>query len=379
MALTPEQQAVELISRAKQILLIAPEHATVDHLSSIAAAGELLKALHKNFDAVVSQFDTKTLPSFLRSIEIRPSLGAIRAFHVQLKVSQTPVEELSYDVKDGLLDVTIVPKQGEWTPQDLTFKSGQDRYDLVIAFGSPDLASLGAPARDQAGFFYRTPIINIDCRSTNEHWGQLNLVRLTAVSVTEVLYAWMKEWNKNLINKEMATAMLAGMISETKGFRTTDVTPATLAASSELMSLGADRQGIVHALWRTRTVNVLKLWGRALSRLEQDRDTGLVWSVLADADFVESGAVPAELEGIVDELIAFAPEAKVVVLIAQTKNETIVRLHAEPPYSAAELVRPFGGYGTRERAIFPVTGGPSLVESTAHVIERLKEMLSAIK
>lgn len=378
MALTLEQQAVGHISRAKHILVTTREHPTMDSLCSVAALAVILKNLNKSFDAVVPGFDPDKAPSFLpNGLNIKNRAGAMRAFHLTLDVREVPLGELMYDVKDGKLDITVVPKEGEWSPKDLSFRHGDDRYDLVITVDVPDFASLGEAFRHQADFFYRTTIINIDHASTNEYWGQINLVDLNAVSTSEVVYQFLKTWNGDMITPDAASLMLAGMIANTRSFRTPNVTPRTLQASSDLIERGAKRGEIVSALWRTRTIPVLKLWGRALARLEHDRDSGLVWTSLADGDFMEAGAQRDDVKGVVDELLAYAPDAKVVAILMQDRDGLRVNLFATAPLSAAELARPFGGNGTREQATFSFHEGANATEAAQKFLERLRLTLNA--
>ena len=318
MALTQEQQAIESITRAKRILVVAKEDAPVDAVASVCGLAGFLKKLNKEVDAVIPSLDTDGLPKFLTNAGIiRSEIGAVRSFEIALNVSKTPMSEITYDVRDEKLIVNVVPKHGEWSPADMTFNHGADRYDLVVALDAPDMASLGGLFKDHADFLYRTTVINIDRDPGNEHWGQLNLVDLTAVSTSEIIYGICERWNRNLIDEDIATALLAGMIAKTQSFRTQNVTPKTLATASQLIAMGARREEIVHGLWRTRTVPTLKMWGKALSRLEQDRELGIVWSTLTRQDFIESGAADSALDGIVSELMSYAPEAKVVVLISR--------------------------------------------------------------
>jgi nanoRNase/pAp phosphatase (c-di-AMP/oligoRNAs hydrolase) len=384
MALSHEQQAIELITRAKRILIATKEHAPVDALSSIVALSAFLKKLNKESDAVAPGFDAAKAPAFLPTAkQVHPVIGAMRAFQLNLDVSTVPLSELMYEVKNGKLEITIVPKTGEWSPKDISFKHGEDRYDLVIALDCPDMAALGPLFREHADFLYRTTIVNIDRDPGNEHWGQVNLVDLTAVSTSEVLFGMFERWNRHLLDEEIATALLAGMIAKTNSFRNENVTPKTLQISSQLISMGAKREDIVHGLWRTRTVPTLKLWGRALSRLEQDREHGLVWTTLARQDFLDAGAVETALDGIVDELVGYAPEAKVVVLVYETehaaKTGACVSIHVTPPYSAQELGRTFGATGSRDKVEFCLAPGASLVEGVKTVIERLRGTLKATK
>jgi bifunctional oligoribonuclease and PAP phosphatase NrnA len=381
MALTPTQQAQELIQRATSILIVTRVHASVDTVASALALHLYLKKLQKQTDVVIPSYDLKSIPSFLQKTDdLRNTIGAMRAFHVSLDVSRVPLGELSYDVKNGKLDITIVPKANEWQPNDVTFKHGDDRYDLVIALDAPDMASLGPIAKEHADFLYRTHIINMDCGVTNEHWGQVNLIDLNAVATSEILFGLMNEWNRNVIDEHIATALLTGMIAKTRSFRTPNVTPKTLATSSQLIAMGARREEIVNGLWRTRSVATLKLWGRALARLEQDRDLGLVWSVLSHQDFITAGAHPDTLEDVIDELLAYAPEAKVVALIYESEPSkgVCVTIHASAPRSAAELGRTFGAGGTRERAKACLLN-TTLLDASKTVVDRLRGAMKVTK
>lgn len=383
MALTQVQQAIELIQRAERILIATRQPATTDALAAVASVLLYLNKAGKTADAVVPGFDPASAPAFLRGLEaVRPSLGAIRAFEISLDVRQNPLDQLKYDVQDGQLKITLVPRGGEWSPKDVSFRHGQDRYDLVLALDCPDVHALGDLFRDHADFLYRTNTINIDRDPGNEHWGQVNLVDLTAVSTTEILFGLFSAWNRSLIDEDAATALLAGMISKTQSFRTSNVSPKTLQAASDLVAMGARREDIVHGLWRTRTVPTLKLWGRALSRLETDRETGLVWTSLSRQDFIEAGTDEKALDGIVRELVGYAPEAKVVILLHECQDAgrgVVAQLHALPPFSAAELGRVFGAQGSREKVEFSLGRETNLVDASRLVVDRLRETLKMLK
>lgn len=383
MALTQVQQATELIQRSKRILIVTRQPETTDALAACVAVSLFLNKQQKAADAVIPDFDAKQAPAFLKTEGLKTILGAVRSFEISVDVNLNPLDQLHYDVKDGRLLIDIVPKSGEWSPKDVTFRHGQDRYDLVIALDCPDVHALGSLFADHADFLYRTPILNIDRDPGNEYWGQINLVDLTAVSTTEILYRLFAEWNRNLIDEDIATALLAGMISKTQSFRTSNVTPQTLQTASELIAMGARREEIVHGLWRTRTVPTLRLWGRALSRLEQDRESGLVWTSLTRQDFIEAGADERALDGIVRELVSYAPDAKVIVIAHERQQngrpEVKITIHVQPPHSAQELGRIFGVSGSRETVEFSLPSPTTLMEGTATVVDRLRQVMRAIK
>ncbi len=381
MALTPEQQAIELIGRAKRILIVTKEQAPIDAIASVASCAAFLSKQNRPIDALISNLDPQSLPPFFqKAIEgVMPQVGPMRHLELNIDVNQTELKELFYDIQENKLTVTIFPKSGEWEQKDINVRASQDRYDLVIALDCQDLSQLGSLFREHADFLYRTPIINIDRDPGNEHWGQVNLVDLTAVSTTEVLYRLFESWNRAAFDADLATWILTGMIAKTQSFRTMNVTPKTLQTTSQLIAMGARREEIVHGLWRTKTVPKLKIWGHALSRLEQDTETGLVWTHVTRQDFLEAQTDDHALEGLVQELIAYSPEAKIIVLFYENEQVnsrgTGVIVYATPPYSAIEISRIFGAQGNRESASFNLTPGQTLSEGINIVIERLKKNL----
>jgi phosphoesterase RecJ-like protein len=384
MALSNEQQAIELLTRAKRVLIVTRQHAPTDAIASVASTYAFLKKMNKQCDAVAPDYDATMAPKFISGADqIKGTMGAVRAFELSLDVTQNKLNDISYDIKDNKLVVTVVPETGEWSPKDVAFRHGEDRYDLIVALDCQDLQSLGSLFAKHADFFYRTPVINIDRDPGNEHWGHLNLVDLTAVATTEILYGLFARWNRNLIDENLSTSLLAGMISKTQSFRTQNVTPKTLQVAAELIANGARREEIVQGLWRTRTVPTLKLWGTALSRLESDRDHNLVWTTLTRQDFVSAGVSDTALDGIVEELVNYAPEAKVVVIVYEKESSHItgacVAIHVSPPYSAVELGRPFGATGTKNKIEFCLVPGTPLVQGVKEVVEKLKGVIRAVK
>ena len=379
MALTPQQQAQELISRANHILVIGRVNPSTDTVATAVAFGLYVKALQKQVDVVIEGFDAKTAPAFLTGADmIRPSVGALRALHITIDVAKTPIDELLYDVRDGKLDITIIPKEREWNVDDLRVTHGADRYDLIVAIDTPDMRSLGNIATEHADFLYRTHIINIDAHATNEQWGQINIVNLNAVSVSEVVFGLLQEWNAAMITEPIATALLTGMVASTRGFRTPNVTPRTLNASSHLVAMGAKRGDIMEGLWRTRSISTLKLWGRALARLHHEVDSGLVWTLLSHKDFLESGAGADCLPDVIDELISTSPDAKMTALMyeSETDRDTVcVMLATSGNHHAVEMLRELGASGSSERATVELKG-MTLIDAANRVIELLKKSIS---
>ena len=325
--LTQEQQIFEQIKKASNILITFKKTWSGDAVASALAMYLLLKKMDKQVEVVAEKFSLDKLYSFLPGYtEIKNSLLNLRKFIISLDIANTKVSQIKYKQEESKLNFIISPKDGFFTESDITSGASGFKYDLIIVLGTPDLESLGRIYDNDTEFFYQTPIINIDHNSTNEEFGQINFIELTAVSTSEIVFSLFESFGRDLIDENIATCLLTGLIAETKSFKTNNVTPRALMAASALMSLGARREEIVNNLYRSKSLNVLKLWGRVLARLSSALDNKLVWSTLSAADFLKTSSTEKDLTDVIDELIISIPQAKVIAIIYENQNEA-----ASPP------------------------------------------------
>jgi hypothetical protein len=222
-------------------------------------------------------------------------------------------------------------------------------------------------------FFYHTPIINIDHTPANDHFGQVNLVNVTATSVSEIVFELIKDWGENILDEYIATNLLTGMISKTKSFQSGSVTPRSLAVASHLISQGARREDIVKNLYQSKQISTLKLWGRALSQLEADSEHKIVWSLLTPEDFTQAGASEKDLPDVIDELIINTPEARNVFILSQRPDGTIEAVVSTAPYiDARRLFADLQPEGSEHFITFTVEGA-TLEHTKEQVLQKLKD------
>jgi nanoRNase/pAp phosphatase (c-di-AMP/oligoRNAs hydrolase) len=366
---------INTIKRSREPLVVIPAGGGADSFASALGIARLIRKLEKPVHIVTADKESMAHLNFLdeeASRGISQKLENLRTYVVQLDVSKTKPDELSYDVIDGKLHIYLRPSSGVWTEKDLKLDASAYKHDLIICVGAKNLEACARVFEDHPDFFYRTPIINIDNAPHNEHFGHVNLVDLTASAIGEVCHDWVESVAPELIDAEMATQFLTGMIAKTKSFRAKNVTPKTLQVASTLMARGANRDKIVHHLYRTRTIETLRLWGRALARLKVDAERGIVWSLLSQQDFMNAGTDEIALSGVIEELISSSPSTKIAVIIYEDKERQISAIvHTSHPHDAIVLCMPFKPAGTHEEArlYFP---GKSLVEVERALIEYLK-------
>lgn len=357
--LNQEQQIFEQIKKAKNILITFNKTWNGDAIASALAMYLVAKKLQKNVEIIADKFSTNTLFSFLPAFEkIQTAIVNDHKFVISLNTEKTKVGQVKYETKENTLEFIVSPKEGFFKPEDVKIVSQNFKYDLIIVFDSSDLESLGEIYDNNAEHFYKIPIINIDHHATNEQFGQINHIELTAIATSEILFNLITDYSRDLVDENIATCLLAGLIAKTKSFKTQNITPQSLAISSQLVAMGAKREEIVNKLYRSRSLNVLKLWGRVLARLASNADNSLVWSVLTASDFEKTESNENDLKEVIDELIINIPQARTAILIYETpyennvekqNNKTIKALiYSVKNINVFQLAKQFNPSGTRD-------------------------------
>jgi len=373
--LSTEQQIYNNINKANKILICFKKDFEIDSLASALAMGYCLKKLDKQVTIISSDFSLNPKLEFMpMAKEVRGDLPALRKFVISIDVSQTKLKELSYDVKDGKLKIFITPKEGFFTPEQAKFEDSDFGFDLIFVLDSWDLESLGKIYDNNTEFFYDVPIINIDHHPENEHFGQINYVNLTATSTSEIIYREIESFGKDIVNEDLATLLLAGIISKTKNFKSLQITPQTLIATSSLIMAGGRREEVVKNLYQTKSVSDLKLWGRVLARLERDKEfSGLLWSTLTLSDFEKAGAKKNNLRAVMDEMMATIPEAEVVILFYEdNESRTGIKVISyNRNIDLLQILRELGPHGKKNEVDFFI-GGEKIIEIERHVLDVIK-------
>ncbi len=359
MALNQVEKINQLTKEKKNILITFPKAADGDAIASSIALSLFLQKQGKVVDVVCDNFSLPASYKFLKnSDKIKNNATNLQKLIISIDIKDSGVKELSYDVKNEKLNIFVTPKLGFLTRDHIRTAQSDFKYDLIFVLGAEDLNSLAGIYGNNTELFYKTPIVNIDHQSGNEHFGQINLTDLTVTSVAEILFSLMKKLGEEFLDENIATALLTGMIAKTRSFKADNIKPHTLATAGKLMSLGADREKIVTNLYRTRSVSTLKLWGQVLTHMQTKPEIGLVYSTITRDNFVRSGAEEGDLVEIVDELISNSPEAKLTLLLHEhSKVENIIhgilRVHSNN-LDAKKLLSGYNVVGNKNQVSFEI-------------------------
>jgi len=373
------QQLKEQILKSHKILITAKHSPAGDGLASALALSLILKKFNKNADIIIDNFSVNENYSFLPGIKnIRPQADKLKKFTLNVNIAQTGLEDLAYDIHGSTLKIYLSPHHGQFEPEDIKLETGEFTYDLIITVDTPELEALGKLYDYHRDIFFKVPLVNIDHHLTNEQYGHLNIIDITASSVSEIIFELAKYLLPDEIDSEIATCLLTGLIDKTKSFKSASVTPHALSVASELMKLGANRKEIVSKLYQTKTISMLKLWGKILARLQSDNNLKIVWSKVDLTDFTESGANFKDVPNIAEELITSSPQAEVIVLFYQTNlEEAKVIIHSQSSISALALAKAFSPIGDKTQGYFSIHGNLNEIEQ--QVITEIKNQLAGFK
>jgi len=242
-------------------------------------------------------------------------------------------------------------------------------FDLVIAVDCSDEGRMGSLAETPG--FRDVLLLNIDHHVTNLGYGDVNLVDTGAASTTEVILRLVEHLGLPL-DEELATPLLTGIVTDTQGFRTNNVTLQVMEAAVRLMQTGVPLPPIMwHGLDR-RGAGSMRLWGAALSRLKVEKR--VIWTTIPFGLRRETGSVGNGDTGLANYLVG-AIEADVsAVLTEQEDGRVEVGMRAEPGYDVAQVALRFGGGGHTLAAGFGLPG--PLEEAEAKVVPALKADLA---
>jgi phosphoesterase RecJ-like protein len=259
-----------------------------------------------------------------------------------------------------------VPASYNYLPgQHLVQKKFKQKYDLAIVVDSSDIGRTGR-ALDPL-----LPIdINIDHHLTNEKFASLNLVIVEAASTSEILSEFIPAVGLG-ISPDVAQNLLAGIVMDTIGFRTPNVSSRTLRIAADLMEKGADLAFLYMKGLNSRSYSAIRFWGYGLSNLERQGD--LVWTTLSMADRKSSGYSGRDDADLIN-ILSTIEDAKInLIFVEQPNGHVKVSWRSIPGYDVSQVAILFGGGGHAAASGADVDG--NLEKVRLEVINKTFELL----
>lgn len=216
--------------------------------------------------------------------------------------------------------------------------------DVAVIVDAGEMSRIGAIATDEAAWFARARIVNIDHHVSNPGFGAAIWVDPQAAATCELVALLLPELGVP-IDDTLATLLMAGIVQDTHTFAHPNTTPRTLRVSADLLAAGAPLSTINRAIYADKPFSTLALWGMILAGIGEHLDGRIVHASMTTAMLAAAGERPTASEGFVD-LLASTRSADVTILLKEiTPTETRASVRTTERADAVAITSAFGGGG----------------------------------
>ncbi len=319
------RQAMDLISAAERIALLAHEHPDGDCLGSALGLAHILRDMGK----VCVPLCADPAPS---TLGFMPGLA--------------------------------------WLQHSLE----DERFDLVIALDAGEMERFGSLLSRHRSFLERVAILNIDHHASSSGCGHVNIIDPAAAATAELLVLLQQQAGLPL-RRDAAICLLTGIITDTSSFQFTNTTARTMEASAVLLRAGAIPETIVQPLYRSRPLAQVRLQSLVLARAQTACGGRLIWSQATDATLAEAGAGPQHDDNI-SGLLRDIEGVEVAAYFKSYGDPALTRLslRCAAPYNAAEICRRLANGGGHARAAGGTLNLP-IAEAIIFIVHELERIM----
>lgn len=240
---------------------------------------------------------------------------------------------------------------------ELVRKRANGSFDYRIVLDASEFRRIG-----RALDGHPKPDLNIDHHITNEFFARNNLVLTDAAATAEILARYLPSLGLS-ITSQAANALLTGMVTDTIGFRTRNVTPDVLRVAAGLMEGGAQLADVYYSGLVARSFAAARFWGNGLSRVQTE--DGMVWTSLTLADRDATDYPGRDDADLINVLSAVEGVDVAIIFVEQSAERVKIswRLCGQADLDAdvAEIAQQFGGGGHRAASGADVDGSLEIV------------------
>lgn len=250
-----KQQIVDKIKSSTNILVTVSRDPSVDELSAALGLATLLNKIDKHATAIFSG----TVPhaiSFLNPEKtFESSADSLRDFIIAL--DKEKADHLRYKIEGDMVKIFITPYRTVITGDDLQFSQGDFNVELVLALGVDSQEHLDAALEAHGRILHDVTVATLSAGEQVSSLGSLDWRDEKASSLCEMVasVADALKTDKTLLDKQIATALLTGIVASTDRFSNTKTTAMVMTMAADLMAAGADQQLIAAQLNEAHEIN----------------------------------------------------------------------------------------------------------------------------
>ena len=245
--------------------------------------------------------------------------------------------------KDAIILMKDFPEIFSYLPGKEYIQSESDVkiFDLAIALDCPNVKRIDSSFIE----YYENAKIKVqfDHHNKNNMFGDYNIVNHVAPATAQILVSSFQYLNIE-ITKDIATCLLTGVITDTGGFRNSNVTVESFEFASWCLEKGINLPKVYKQAMLTMSRTKFEAEKLAMNRLEFLADGKIAFTYLTKADNEELGLKAGERDGIV-EIGKAIDGVEVSIFLYEKEVGFKASLRSNEYVNVSEVCSVFGGGG----------------------------------
>lgn len=237
-----EEQKQQLIKRIKEstnVLVTVSSNPSADQLAAALGFTLALNKLNKHASAVFSGEPPSMIDFLEPEKTFSKNTDSLRDFIISL--DRAKADKLRYKVEDKVVKIFISPYRTSIKQDDFSFSQGDFNVDLVVALGVNEQKDLDQAITAHGRILHDATVATVTTGGEGTI-GSIHWVDTNASSLSEMMAPVTAGLRENLLDNQIATAFLTGIVAETDQFSNDKTKPTTMSVSSQLMAAGANQK-----------------------------------------------------------------------------------------------------------------------------------------
>lgn len=226
------------------------------------------------------------------------------------------------------------------------------RYDAFVSVDVPDADRMGFDAKRLHAAARET--VTIDHHLSSGPMSRVNYVDVDAPAAAMIVWQLIPLLGVTP-DSHMAICCYAGLLTDTGRFQFQNTTAGALQMAAEMVMVGVDPAQVACEVYQNRSRASIALEKRMLERIEYHGGGKFVCSYLKRSDFVETNAVKADAEPMID-VIRSIRGVRVACMMREQEGQVRGSLRAKDDTDVSALAHRFGGGGHKAAAGFTFKG-----------------------
>lgn len=250
-------QIVEKLRPASSVLVTVSANPSIDQLAACIGLTLALNKMDKHATAVYSGKTPSTIEFLKPGETLEKNTDSLRDFIISLDKSKA--DKLRYKVENDVVKIFITPYKTSITEKDFDFSQGDFNVDVVIALGVTKKTDLDRSITAHGKILHDAAVISMNTvPQAKNHIGSIEWASGDSSSLCEMAMDLVADLDGSVVDNQIATALLTGVVVETDRFSNDKSRPHTMQVAGKLMESGASTQLITTKLDEQQSVKVDK-------------------------------------------------------------------------------------------------------------------------